>query len=159
LAADLAAGVVASAAVAEEVSQGSLPRVFLDCTIYRTAVKRSSTDFRKFFQISKKEGKMAEQTLEKHGGENWQEQRAGIVASERAAQARQWALVTGAARLCDLTEGALRKAIARGDLAAYDAADGTRLVYVPDVLEWAGRAGDPRSFAERKATIAAPRSS
>lgn len=82
---------------------------------------------------------MAGKTLGKPGGENWQEQRAGIVASERAAQASQWALVTGAARLCDLTEGALRKAIARGDLAAYEAADGTRLVYVPDVLDWAGR--------------------
>lgn len=70
---------------------------------------------------------------------DWQKQRRGIERSERAAQAGQWALVTGAARLVDLTEGALRKAIARGDLGVYEAADGTRLVYVPEVREWAGR--------------------
>lgn len=77
---------------------------------------------------------MSAGTLKKHGGENWHE-RARTVASERTAQAKQWCLVTGAARLVDVTEGAVRHAIARGDLAAYEAADGTRLVYVPDVLQ------------------------
>lgn len=82
---------------------------------------------------------MAGETLGKHGRENWQEQRAGIVASERAAQASQWALVTGAARLAGVTEGAVRHAISRGALPVYQSADGTRLVFVQDVLDWAGR--------------------
>jgi hypothetical protein len=82
---------------------------------------------------------MKEDLAKLDGGGDVAQQRAGIVRSERAAQARQWCLVTGAARLVDLTEGALRKAIQRGDLAVYEAADGTRLVYLPEVLEWAGR--------------------
>ena len=63
--------------------------------------------------------------------------------------AAQFALRTGAGRLVGLTEGAIRAAIARGELATYEAADGTRLVYVPELLAWrAGRAAPQSSSAD-----------
>lgn len=61
-----------------------------------------------------------------------------------AQQASQWATVSGAARLTSVVEGTIRHAITRGDLHAYSAGDGTRLVYLPDVYErWGHVPEDP----------------
>ena len=63
--------------------------------------------------------------------------------TDLAAQAKLWCTRTGAARLVNLSEGAIRKAVARGDLATYPAADGTQLIHVPDLLAWRARKDTP----------------
>jgi hypothetical protein len=85
-----------------------LPRVCIQYTIYRTGVNELDTIFRIFF-----------------GG------------ADMAEKPKDWCTQTEAARLCGLTEGAIRAGIRREELAPETTAGGTRLLRVVDVLRWA----------------------
>jgi excisionase family DNA binding protein len=73
------------------------------------------------------------------GGEN------GAKTADRRAQAALWCTRTGAARLAGCTEGAIRHAVRRGDLPAYEAADGTILIHRQDLDAWSAQRRRPRS--------------
>lgn len=56
--------------------------------------------------------------------------------ADRSQAAGLWATRTGAARLVGLSEGAVRKAVERGQLPTYRAADGTLLIHLADLAAY-----------------------